>query len=150
MALTFLNFACTAGEGAGLYGINLSMKFVDDFIIIPSATGSLLTGVLYAIFTRWGWFKHRWIIVKWAINIFGILFGTFWLGPWVNAMPSISQIKGLGALSDAVYLHNQTMLNCYGTFQMATIIFALFVSALKPWGGAKSVKNRVGRGPGNG
>lgn len=75
MAFALLNFACKAGEGAGLYGINLSMKFVDDWIIIPGAMGSLLTGVLYTVFTRWGWFKHRWITVKWAITIFGILFG---------------------------------------------------------------------------
>ena len=53
-----------------LYGINLSMKLIDDFVIIPGGVGSLLTGLLYSIFTNWGWFKHKWVTTKWAINFF--------------------------------------------------------------------------------
>ena len=34
VSLTFLNFACKGG--AGVHGINLSMKFIDDFIIFRS------------------------------------------------------------------------------------------------------------------
>lgn len=36
VSLTFLNFACKGGTGAGIHGINLSMKFIDDFIIFRS------------------------------------------------------------------------------------------------------------------
>jgi len=116
-----------------LYGINLSMKLIDDFVIIPGGVGSLLTGLLYSIFTNWGWFKHKWVTTKWAINLFGVIFGTFWLGPWLNAMPPISKIEGLKALINPVFAHNQRMLYIFGTFQLATIIFAVFISILKPW-----------------
>jgi len=42
--------------------------------------------VVYSIFTNWGWFKHKWITVKWCINAFGMVLGTFWLGQWVNTL----------------------------------------------------------------
>ena len=133
VTINLMNFIMTASDGMQLYGIILSMKFVDDFVIIPGAIGSLLTGLIYSLFTNWGWFKHNWIIVKWIINLTGVIFGTFWLGPWLNSLPPIVKTEGLEALANTTYLHNQDMLYCWGTLQAATIVFALFISVLKPW-----------------
>ena len=133
VALTLMNFLLRADDGMQLYGINLSMKLVDDFVIIPGGVGSLLTGLLYSVFTNWGWFRHKWITTKWAINLFGLILGTFWLGPWLNALPPISKMEGLKAFVNPVFAHNQRMLYVFGTFQLATIIFAVFISILKPW-----------------
>ena len=133
LALTLMGFFMKANDGMQLYGIDLSKKFIDDFVIIPGGNGLLLTALLYSIFTNWGWFKHKWITTKWAINLYGVVAGTFWLGPWLNASPPISKMKGLAALSDGIYMHNQKMLNIWGSFQLATILFALYLSVLKPW-----------------
>ena len=116
-----------------LYGINVSMKFIDDFVIIPGAVGCFITGMLYSIFTKWGWFKQRWITIKWAINIFGILSGTFFLGPWLNSLAPLSKAGGINVLTDPVYINNKHMLWYLGTFQVATLIFAVFISVIKPW-----------------
>ena len=43
------------------------------------------------------------------------------------------QEKGLAALADSTFLHNRTMLLTFGTFQAATLILAIFITALKPW-----------------
>ena len=133
IAITLMSFTMKATDGMQLYGIDLSKKFVDDFIIIPGGVGSFLTGLMYSIFTNWGWFKHKWITTKWAINLFGLIFGTFWLGPWLNGMPPISKMEGLAAQANPVYTHNMNMLYLWGTFQLATVLFALFISVLKPW-----------------
>ena len=61
--LSFMNPFLKATDGMQLYGIDVSMKFIDDFIIIPGANGALLTGLVYSIFTGWGWFKHKWIMI---------------------------------------------------------------------------------------
>ncbi|PKN27686.1 MAG: hypothetical protein CVU64_15410, partial [Deltaproteobacteria bacterium HGW-Deltaproteobacteria-21] len=87
----------------------------------------------YSLKTNWGWFKHRWVTVKWVINLYGVIFGTFWLGPWLNSLPPIAKTQGIQALSDPVFVHNRTMLLVFGTFQAATCVFAVFVSVLKPW-----------------
>ncbi|WP_027192220.1 hypothetical protein [Fundidesulfovibrio putealis] len=126
------------GNGAVLHGFDLSRKFIDDFLVIPAAVGCLLTSVAYSLFTGWGWFRHRFVTVKWCICIFGIVFGTFWLGPWLNALPPLSGTEGLGALSNRAYAEART-LNFWGAlFQNATLVFALFISTLKPWGRTKT------------
>lgn len=129
---TMANIMRGSDPGA-LYGADVAVKFVDDIIVVPGAIGLLLTGLLYSIFTKWGWFRHRWITVKWAVNLFGIILGTFWLGPWVNSLPVISKIEGDRALSNPLYLHNSTMMRGWGAFLLATILLALFASTLKPW-----------------
>ncbi|MCU0821858.1 MAG: hypothetical protein MUC95_05210 [Spirochaetes bacterium] len=136
-SLTLMFFFIKADDGMQLYGITQSMKFIDDFIIIPGALGCLLTGILYSSFTKWGWFRHNWITVKWCITVYGVVFGTFCLGPWMNSLPPIAKAEGMAALSNAVYTHNLEMLYCFGTFQACTLVFALFVSSLKPWRGNK-------------
>jgi hypothetical protein len=133
VALSSKQFFIHASDGGELYGILSMLTYVDDYIIVPGAIGSLLTGLLYSLKTNWGWFKHRWITVKWLINFFGVIFGTFWLGPWLNSLPPMAKTLGLQALTDPEYIHNKTMLLGFGTFQAATIVFAVFVSVLKPW-----------------
>ncbi len=136
--LCFMNPFLKASDGMQLYGIDVSMKFIDDYIIIPGANGALLTGLVYSIFTGWGWFKHRWIVVKWCITLFGVIFGTFWLGPWVNGLVPVSKVQGLAALADPGYLQNRHMVLYWGAFQLSTLLFALFLSVLKPWKKGKS------------
>lgn len=120
-------------NGMQLYGIHLSMESVDYLIIAPGGIGSLLTGLVYSIFTNWGWFKHKWIIVKWCINLYGAILGTFWLGPWLNKMVEMVRLEGLAALTDIAYLHARTLSLSFGSFQFFTIIFALYLSVHKPW-----------------
>ena len=120
-------------DGKMLFGIDVTRKFIDDFIIIPGAIGTLVTGLSYSLFTNWGSFKHNWITIKWIINVGGVLFGTFCLGPWLNGCPPISRELGLKALSDPAYVYYVTMNKWFGTAQALTIVFAVFVSVLKPW-----------------
>jgi hypothetical protein len=133
VALSTKQFFINPLDGGELYGITSTMDFIDIFIIIPGAMGVLVTGLIYSVWTNWGWFKHNWIIVKWIICIYGVLFGTFLLGPWMSGLAVISKEQGLGALSDPTFIHNKIMLYIFGTFQAATLIFALFITGLKPW-----------------
>lgn len=133
VAIALMIYVMKGNSGMELYGIDISKKFIDDFIIIPGAIGTFVTGLLYAIFTKWGWFKHKWITVKWIITLFGMVFGTFWLGPWLNAMPPISMEMGMGALSNTTYMHNQQMLSIWTPLTLILVLIALCISVLKPW-----------------
>ncbi len=120
-------------NGGELAGILATLDYIDLYILVPGAIGTFLTALVYSIWTNWGWFKHNWIIVKWIICIFGIIFGTFWLGPWLSNTAMIAKKQGLDALSDPEYLRQLNNSMVWGTFQAATVIFAAFVSTLKPW-----------------
>ena len=133
IVLIIKQFNLNPASGEELYGITATMDFIDLFIIIPGAFGVLLTGIIYSVWTNWGWFKNNWITVKWVICIYGIAFGTYPLGPWMTSLAEISKEEGLTAFSNPVFLHNQKMLMIFGTFQASTLIVAVFLSALKPW-----------------
>lgn len=122
-----------APRGAELYGADLASKLIDDLVVIPGAMGSLATGLLYSLFTPWGFFKHRWVAVKWGITVYGILFGTFFLGPWLNSLPPVSGELGAGALDNYAYMRARLLNSAWGGFQVCTLLFALFISVLKPW-----------------
>jgi len=127
-------------NGDELWAVNTSIKLLDDFIIIPSAFGCLITGILFSWLTNWGFFKFNWIIVKYIINIAAILFGTFFLGPWVNGMEAISETERLSALQNTTYLQYAKMNIYFGTLQALTLIVAVFISVLKPWGKREKIK----------
>jgi uncharacterized membrane protein len=131
--LILKQFFIKPSDGMELYGIMSTLKFVDDFIIIPGGVGSLLTALIYSIWTNWGWFKHKWITVKWCINLYAVILGTFWLGRWLNSLVPIAKGKGLSALTDPVFFHNRKMLMIWGAFQAVTIVFAFFLSVIRPW-----------------
>lgn len=132
MLLTFVRSHITNGDE--LWAVNTSIKLLDDFIIVPSAFGCLITGILFSWLTNWGFFKFNWIIVKYCINIAAILFGTFFLGPWVNGMEAISDAERLSALQNVTYLNYSKMNIYFGSLQAFTLILAAFISVFKPWG----------------
>jgi hypothetical protein len=134
VALTLMQFGLNPTDGGSLYGIDRSMRFIDDFIIIPGAFGCLITGMVFSLFTRWGFFRYRWIIAKYIINIGAIMFGTFWLGPWLNGMGPISSMEGLAAFSDPVYVHFKTMNTWCGLLQAVLLLCAVYLSIFRPWG----------------
>jgi uncharacterized membrane protein len=132
LSLYFLKYGVT--DGNVLYGINRSIHHVDmSIVVVPGAIGSLLTGLIYSIFSNWGFFRHNWLTCKWIVTVTAIVFGTFYLGPWETAMMEISGKIGTAALSNASYLYNQQMNLIFGTVQVAVLMITIFISILKPW-----------------
>ncbi|NJP05130.1 MAG: hypothetical protein HC837_05615 [Chloroflexaceae bacterium] len=123
----------TIGPDSGLHAINATAKYIDDFLVIPAAIGSLLTGLLLSWFTNWGFFAYKWVTIKWVLTLASIILGTFWLGPWLNGMEVISATEHARALQDAVYLHYMQMNGIFGTIQVSSLVFMIFLSVLKPW-----------------
>lgn len=110
-----------------------SMQVIDDLIIIPGALGSLATGLLYGIWTKWGFFRHRWLTIKWILTVSLILFGTFALGPWLNGNVEIAMKLRGGALSDSIFTANTSQIKLWGTVQVIFLLFMIAISVIKPW-----------------
>ena len=77
IALTTMQFFINPSDGSELFGIVATLDFIDQYILVPGALGTLLTSLIYSIWTKWGWFKYNWIIVKWVICLLSIVFGTY-------------------------------------------------------------------------
>ena len=44
-----------------------------NFVIVPLAIASLLTGVVQALATPWGLFRHYWVVIKLFLTVFATL-----------------------------------------------------------------------------
>ena len=130
-------------DGRVLYGINQSLHHVDmSIVVVPGATGTLLSGLAYSLFTKWGFFKHNWLTFKWVITVTAILFGTFFLGPWEANMMEISGKLGMESLGDIAYRYNERMNLVFGTFQVLILMGTIFISILKPWKSKKETPKK--------
>ena len=137
LLLYFLKNGVT--DGNVLYGINKSIHHVDMVVVvIPGASGCLITGLIYSSFSNWGFFKHTWMIFKWIVMIVTILFGTFFLGPWETNMMEISGKLGMSSLINSEYLYNENMNLIFGTIQVLVLMITVFISIFKPWKSRKA------------
>ncbi len=132
ITIALLTSLVSADEGTELLGIHRATKFIDDFVLIPAANGTWVTGLLYSLKTRVGWLKHRWVAIKWAIAISGILIGTFVLGPSLNALPALAGRLGTQALTSRDYRSSVGVLLYVSPLQVTMLLVALCFSVLKP------------------
>jgi len=133
LGLIALMFLAVPAAPDDIYMKFRSMQVIDDYIIIPGALGSLAAGFVYGIWTGWGFFKHKWITVKWVMTTVQILFGTFALGPWLNKNVEIThQLRGT-ALSNSDFINNTAHIQLWGSVQVLLLLFMLVISVLKPW-----------------
>lgn len=133
IALILGQYIATPQTGDELYMKLRMLQIVDDWIIIPGAIGCLLTGIVYGIWTNWGFFKHRWITVKWVLTVAQILFGTFFLGTWLNGNVELANQLRDAALSDHKFIYNTQMISVWGLVQLALLLLYIVISVYKPW-----------------
>jgi hypothetical protein len=87
---------------------------------------------LISLLTNWGFAKHRWVIIKWVLTVFCILFGTFYLSPTVNDQPHISAEEGIAALANPDYVSNHQASLRGGMVQLVSMVFMIWLSVFKP------------------
>ena len=111
---------------------NLSNK--SDQLIYVSVLGVLITSLLIATLTKWGFFKFRWMVVVWIIFLANIIVGATVLSPFKKNIQEIAEISGLSALQNPVYVRNHALLTIGGISQVLLLFLAILLVKLKPWG----------------
>lgn len=119
--------------GDELYMSARILQILDDYFVIGGACGSLLTGIIYSVFTNWGFTKHRWIEVKWIFTIIQMIFGTFVLGPYVNNNVEIADKLRDAALTDFQFISNANGTLFWGSIQVVVLLMYIVISVQKPW-----------------
>src|SRR5207244_1496267 len=59
----------TSRDGQMVRAAYLALELTASFVIVPLGFASLLTGLVQALGTKWGLFRHYWILVKLLITI---------------------------------------------------------------------------------
>jgi hypothetical protein len=120
--------------GAELLAWCLAVKLIDDIIIIGSAAGALLTGLLLSWRTKWGFFVWFWVAFKLVATVAMVTFGAACLGPWIDETAAAVGSNGLEALDDPAFRAVRDRTTLFGGLQVGLLVFVVFVSVFKPWG----------------
>lgn len=109
--------------------------FIDYVLVIPGAVLAIITGVMYGIKTKWGFFKYRWLTVKWIVGIAIVLIGTFGLHPLALEIINQASLTANESFSfPADYFGSKlSIVNYMALIQGAGLIFLIWVSVFKPW-----------------
>lgn len=124
----------TSPNANALFTLNSAINLLDDYIVIPSAIGSVITATFLCWMTNYGFTKFYWVIVKWILTTGLIIFGTFWLFPWGNVAEAISAQEGLQAFSNPIYSFDAKGVLLGTVIQVFFLLIIIGISVLKPWG----------------
>lgn len=120
-------------DGEGVYTYRLIFHFIDTYVLTAAAIMTLLTGLLYSMLTRWGFFRSGWLVYKWIVTLGLVLVGTLYLGPLSARLLEIAAEERLRALQDPAYLSGDGILAAAAVVNSLLLALAVLFSVFKPW-----------------
>ena len=108
----------------------LAMEPVTWSVIVPLAISALLTGLVLSWTTKWGLFRHYWIIFKLLINclcLFLLLLHT-------RIIHLVARSAAMGPLSPSDLIGPRTQLVEVSIAALGALLFATILSIYKPRG----------------
>ena len=116
----------------------LMMELTGWFVLVPLSLASLVTGLVQSLGSKWGLFRHYWVLVKFLLTVVAtIVLLTFMRGfsnlAGVAMEPTLSgvDVGGHGGASPVVH----------AGLGLLVLLAAVVLSIYKPWG-----KTPYGRG----
>lgn len=108
------------------------LNIIDYALIIPGVMGNIFTGLYFGLKTKWGFFKHKWLSIKWILNVGQIIFGTFFLGRWLYFNTLLINQNTLYILTDADFIRNESLAKNFSFLQVILLLFVIYISVMKP------------------
>lgn len=112
----------------------LLMSIMDRNLIVPLVAASILTGVVLALRTQWGLFRHFWVMAKLVLALGMVVFAVSTVMPWVHTLADATAAGG-GDVA-LVEIVGQRLVIGAGIFLLALSVI-VFLAVYKPWGAAK-------------
>ena len=122
------------GPGPELHARNLALLYVDTYILMPSAVGCLLSGLLYCQLSKWGYVKYYWIIGKLIANLGFLFAGFFWFVPLIHRMVNSSWTMDRYRETDPAFTSTMHLHMAMIAAQALLVFVVILISVFKPWG----------------
>ncbi|MEX2154205.1 MAG: hypothetical protein WD825_12770 [Gemmatimonadaceae bacterium] len=110
----------------------VAMNLIGLWAIVPLSLAALLTGLLQALGTHWGLFRHYWVLAKFALTIVAT---TLLL---LHQFTAVAEAAGRVAVAPAGILPDVGGLGTQLVFDAGAAVLVLLVtttlSIYKPWG----------------
>ena len=130
--------ASTSRDAQTMRGAWIAMEVVGWYVIVPLALGSLLTGLVMAFGTRWGLFRHHWVLISFGLTVFaaGVLLAHM---PTVSSQADTAREASVGQLESlgGDLLHPR--------IGLIVLVFILLLNIYKPRGMTKYGQRKARR-----
>lgn len=110
----------------------LAMEFITWSVIVPLSFAALLTGLVLALGTKWGLFRHYWVLVKFLLTVFTVLVLLLQVQPisYIAAGAAAAE----AALSGADLRGVRSSLITHATGGLVVLLVTTTLSVYKPRG----------------
>ncbi|MBU5672149.1 hypothetical protein [Paenibacillus brevis] len=110
------------------------MSLVANYIVVPVAFATLLTGAALSLGTKWGLIRHYWILIKLLLTLFAV----FMLIAYTQELSHAASIASQGILSSAdIAVLKAPIHLTHPSGSVFIVIMATVLSVYKPKGMTK-------------
>ncbi|WP_158884597.1 hypothetical protein [Amycolatopsis anabasis] len=122
--------AATADRPETQHAIFRALGVIGDYLMIPVSLLAFATGVVLSLCTRWGLFRHKWVVVKFVLTSIAILLTPFSLVPGIHDLVTAVDATPAGQFApvDLVGLFSA------GAVSLTMYTTCTVLSVYKPWG----------------
>jgi hypothetical protein len=135
----------TSQDAQTLRAAYLAMELIASWAIVPLSLASLLTGLVISLGTKWGLFRHYWVLISLVLTIVATLV-------LLSETQTISRMADIAAdpttSSDALRALPNTLVHSVGGTLVLLVIQVLNVykpRGLTPYGWRKQQEERTAR-----
>lgn len=105
-------------------------------VVLPMALITIIQGIIYGVFTNWGFFKHKWILIKWSlVLLIALCTGMGTIGPIFTLLDKAEKVSFVGGFADG------GSVLFFIALQILFILYIFYLSVFKPF--KKSKQNLV-------
>src|SRR5918999_6405630 len=133
--------AVTSQDAQTVRAVWIAMELIGWYVIVPLGLAALLSGLVQALGTPWGLFRHYWVLITFLLTIFATVI-------LLLHMPSVSALADVARAADSATLDRLggDLFHAGGGLLVLLVITALNVykpRGLTPYGWRKHHERRV-------
>ena len=121
-------------NGDELAVVDRTLFYIHEYVIVNVNFGFMFTGLCFSLFTRWGFVRFYWVILKWLMLFVFAAVITVLMIPAVNGMAARSDVLRGAALNDPTYLAYSAQVAWVAWLELIGLAGVIVVSVFKPWG----------------
>jgi len=116
----------TSGDAQMARAAFVSMEVIGWFVIVPFSLAALLSGLVQALGTQWGLFRHWWILLKLLLTIVAVVV-------LLQHMQDVSRVARMArkTMLSSVDFRPELI---HATGGLLVVLAAALLSVFKPWG----------------
>lgn len=132
-AFLALSIGALAGDATVSRAAYLAMDVVGRGVLLPLSVGALVSGVVQSLGTKWGLFKHYWVLVKLVLTVFAT--AALFLHQF-TAVAEAAQLASAETPSFPTLALQQlgSQLRADAGLALLVLLTVTVISIYKPWG----------------